>query len=81
MVNYDSKPTGEFKEKEHGKYFTYKRTNDPFALQHGLEYEVDVLDGFRYAKVLQTVVYVSVDEDAEGKPVLERWEITQHKIF
>jgi len=31
----------------------------------------------RYAKVLKTVAYVVVDEDASGNPVVEKWPVKQ----
>lgn len=34
----------------------------------------------RLAKVLKTVAYVVVDEDDLG-PVIEKWQIKQHKIY
>ena len=36
-------------------------------------------DGFRYARVLQTVAYIAVDEDAYGQPIVEKWGIYSHR--
>ena len=33
--------------------------------------------GWRYGTVKKTVVYVVVDEDAQGEPVIEKWYIKQ----
>ena len=39
-------------------------------------HEIAMSDGsFRFAKVLKTVVYVVVDEDEFGNPVVEKWDI------
>jgi hypothetical protein len=36
-------------------------------------------DGFRYARVLKTVAYIAVDEDAYGQPIVEKWDIYSHR--
>ena len=69
---------GEFQECDFGKYFTYKETNDAWAISQGCTHEVDVLDGVRFARVLKTVAHVCVDEDAEGKAVFQIWKIKKH---
>jgi hypothetical protein len=35
----------------------------------------------RLAKVLKTVAYIVVDEDADGNPVVEKWHIKNHRIY
>ena len=35
----------------------------------------------RVARVLKTVAHVVIDEDEEGKPVVERWKISQHRLY
>jgi hypothetical protein len=35
----------------------------------------------RYAKVLKTVIYVAVDEDENGQPVLEKWKLKRHEKY
>ena len=35
----------------------------------------------RLAKVLQTVAYVVVDEDANGQPVIQKWDIVLHRKY
>lgn len=70
--------TGCFKERDYGKYFFYKKTNDAWALSHGLEYEfTGEQERVRYARVLKTVVHVAVDENPDGSPVLEKWYVTR----
>ena len=38
-------------------------------------------DTFRWARVLRTVAYVVVDEDADGNAVLEKWHIKQRRTY
>lgn len=72
---------GEFQEVDHGSYFTYKATNDKWAIDNGYNHEIDVLDGLRYANVKKTVAYVVVDEDVDGMPVVEKWSIKRHNVY
>jgi hypothetical protein len=73
--------TGEFQEKEYGKHFTYRKTDNLWAIEHGFMHEVDVLDGVRFARVMKTVAYVCTDEDEYGKPVHQIWQIKNHKLY
>lgn len=72
---------GEFQEVGYNKYFSYRNTNDEYAVKHGFTHEIDVLDGIRYAIVKKTVVYVCVNEDEDGKPVVEKWNIKNHVVY
>jgi hypothetical protein len=36
---------------------------------------------YRYAAILKTVAYVVVDENEYGCPVIEKWQIKQHKVY
>lgn len=81
MLRSPEGKTGEFKEASVGNWFTYQDTKDAWALSHGFTHEVDVLDGVRYAKVLKTVAHICVDEDADGKPVIEHWKIKSHTEY
>jgi hypothetical protein len=78
MMTFKDFNTGEFQEVEFGKYFTYRKTDNPWAIQQGFIHEIDVLDGVRFARVLKTVAYVCTDEDAEGKAVFQIWKIKKH---
>jgi hypothetical protein len=84
MINYD-KPffgdSGEFYLPETRKYFTFRPTDNPWAAQHDLIHEIDVLDGVRFGIVRKGVAYIAIDEDANGYPVLERWTITKRKTY
>ena len=66
---------GHFQEVDFGKDFSFRKTTNPWALSQGLEYEIDVLDGIRFCKLLKTVAYVCIDEDSEGKAILDKWKI------
>ena len=44
-------------------------------------YEIDVLNGIRFAKILKTIAYVAIDEDENGLPILERWEFVKHEKY
>ena len=72
---------GEFVEVDFGKYFTYRKTDNLWAIEQGFMHEVDVLDGVRFARVLKTVAYVCVDEDASGKAVFQIWKIKKHNRY
>lgn len=69
---------GEFVEKEHGKSFTYKKTNDAWAKKHNLPHEIDVHDGVRYGHVKGTVAHVATDENPDGTPKIEKWKLKKH---
>jgi hypothetical protein len=72
---------GEIQEQEYGKWFTYRATADEWAILNNLPFEIDVLDGVRYARVLKTVAYVAVDEDEMGLPVVEKWSLKNHNPY
>ena len=69
---------GEFQEKDRGNWFTYKKTNDPWAKKHGLPHEIDVLDGVRYGHVKSTVVHIATEDNADGSPKIEKWNLKKH---
>ena len=35
----------------------------------------------RYGKVLKTVCYIAVDENDDGTPMVEKWNITKHRTY
>jgi hypothetical protein len=81
MWSYNENNVGEFTEVEHGCVFTYRKTEDWHHNPYGMPYMIDVLDGIRFGIVKKTVVYVCVDENADGKPVMEKWQIKKHRIY
>lgn len=81
MYRYNPENIGEFTEVDYGKNFTYRNTSNLWALQQGLQHEVDVGDSVRFANVKRTVAYIAIDEDAKGNAVLEKWQIKKHVVF
>ena len=79
MYRYHPENIGEFTEVDYGRYFTYRRTSNPWALQQGLSHEIDMIDGgVRFGNVKKTVAYIATDEDESGNAVLEKWSIKKH---
>ncbi len=74
---------GSFVEKSVGKTHEYTFIGDDGLLWMGEVYphRLWTLDGFRYARILKTVAYIIVDEDEYGLPVIEKWDIKQHKVY
>ena len=80
---------GCFREKQNGHLFEFEFENDGACA--GYDHKVWVADqgnmiegiesGWRYAKVLKTVAYIVTDEDEFGAPVVEKWDIKDHKIY
>ena len=70
---------GIFTEKDHRYRFEYAAEPNPIF---GHEYPHRLYVGYngetRYANVKKTVAYVVVDEDVDGKPVVEKWYINNH---
>lgn len=81
MYKYHSDNVGEFTEVDYGHCFTYRKTTDAWAIKNGLPYEVDVAFDKRFANITKSRCYMAIDEDAEGKPVIERWSIRKHIKF
>ena len=88
MMNLSKKNIGEFREADHGHWFTYRLTEDEWAIKNGLLHEIDVGTymlgiecGWRYGVVKKTVAYICVAEDCYGKPVNEKWKIGSHKVY
>jgi hypothetical protein len=70
---------GSFQEKDYSKHFTYKKTNDTYAKKHNLPHEIDVGDGVRYGHVKGTVAHIATDENDDGTPKMQKWQIKNHK--
>ena len=82
MENWET-VIGSFVEKSAGKTHEYSLIGDDGLLWLGEEYphKLWTLDGYRYARVLKTVAYIVVDEDEYGLPVVQKWNIKQHRKF
>lgn len=81
MWRLNTQNVGEFQERDHGHWFTYRLTTNEWALKHGLTHEVDVLDGVRFARILKTRAHVAVDEHPDGSAATEVWYLRRHTIF
>jgi len=75
------KPIGQFTEKEVGNYFEYSANDDDLRLCEDFPHKVWVADGYRYANVKKTVAYIVVDEDENGQPVIEKWQLKKNKKY
>ena len=68
---------GCFTHKDHGTFFEFSTATPGESDWAGAEYTSKVWvrggDSWLLAKVLKTVAYVVVDENAAGKPIIERW--------
>ena len=77
---------GEFQEKGHGNWFTYKKTADAWAKKHGLQHEIEVGDHgvgktTRFGTVKGTVAYIATGEKEGGSPELEKWPLKKHNKY
>ena len=73
---------GEFQECDYGNYFTYRKTDNLWAIEQGYVHEIDVGDcQVRFARVLKTVAYVCTDEVASGKAIFQIWKIKKHNLY
>jgi hypothetical protein len=76
---------GSFREADRGHLFEYAarpdRTFAPAGFAPECPHIVYVNESYRFARVLKTVAWVCVDEDENGEPVMERWDIRQHRHY
>ena len=77
----DRRILGSFSEKDFGCTFDYCAP-DLAGLEkhfegHGINAEVYVGDGTRFARMLKTVAYIAIDENDDGTPRFEKWHIRQ----
>ncbi len=77
-------PTGQFQESDNDHWFefgTRPATDTTWASE--FPHVIAVSDGgmTRYARILKTVAYVVVDEDADGTPVTEKWSIKKMRNY
>ena len=79
--NLQSDPAllGQFRHKETEVWFEYGENITGYLEDY--PHVIWVCDGYRYAKVLKTVAYIAVDEDAYGEPIVEKWAIKTHKEY
>ena len=77
----DDELVGRFVHANTGKVFDYRMSKDAWGKTHGYPHEVCVGpagDQVRVARVMGTVCYIVVDEE-DNKPVVEKWNIKNHK--
>lgn len=55
--------------------YDYAATSDQWAISNGLPHEIETVGGVRFCNILKTVAYVAVDETADGKPEIEKFDI------
>ena len=93
----DSSIIGRFEEKDNGHLFEYSENCDDegWGADHKSELPHKIwvttplfseqghcLDsGFRYGRVLKTVAYLAYDEDENGNPIYEKWQLKQRTHF
>lgn len=81
MINGNDKVVGYFKESEFKNWFPVYVNHEYGSGSFGSDFPYVIRvssnpindTGLRYAKVLKTVVYVVVDEYANGEPCVEKW--------
>jgi hypothetical protein len=72
---------GSFTEKDFDNYFEFsKNTVQPFGVEFPHKIWVSC-NAFRYGRVLKTVVYIVVDENDDGSPLVEKWNIKNQRVF
>jgi len=86
-LTYTENPIGSFVEKSAGNTFEFS-LNDEQGEMPEWPHRVWVASGkiandsgWRYAKVMQTVAYIVVDENDYGEAVVEKWNIKKHKEY
>lgn len=77
---------GSFIEADYGHTFEYAiRPDEGIDFAPDCPHIVYVGDGvgfrIRYARVLKTVAYIAVDEDDDGEPVLQKWQLKNHRQY
>lgn len=84
----DGSIIGRFNEVDVNRMFEFSENRDDMTGAWDFPHKVWVTNprpgidhGFRYARVLKTVAYIAVDEDAYGQPVVEKWDIKQHRVY
>ena len=83
---YTKDPIGVFTEKDVGNMFEFSKNEEsqfndyPHKVWVGGK-GVCGMTGWRYALVKKTVAYIVVDEDEQGNPVTEKWQIKGKKDY
>ena len=72
---------GRFNEVDVDNMFEFSENTDDMTGAWDFPHKIWVGDGYRYGKVLKTRAYIAVDEDAMGQPIVEKWDIKQHRVY
>lgn len=77
---------GQFVEKDFGHRFEYCERDSADRCDFAYDFPHRIFVGkraeqTRVAKVLNTVAHIIVDEDENGQPVVEKWDIKQHRHY
>jgi hypothetical protein len=91
-VNYapygDGTILGRFNLKENNYLFEFSTATEQVFGPNFFPHKIWVSHGsvgteqnFRYGEVKKTVVYIVVDEDEMGNPVVQKWNIKNHTLF
>lgn len=78
----DNTIVGCFREREFDNLFEFSVNDDYTEFGEQFPHKLWVSDGsYRYAHVLKTVAYVSVDENDDGTPKIEKWFIKNWRKY
>lgn len=76
---------GCFTEADYGNLFEYavrpEKTFAPADFAADCPHIVFMNESYRFAKVLKTVAWICVDEDENGQPVYEKWQLKKHRNY
>lgn len=77
---------GQFREKEYGAVFEYSKATEKCPFSGYEDYNTVVWfehgpQRFRWAKVMNTVAYIIVDEKYNGEPITEKWMLKNHRKY
>lgn len=73
---------GHFIEVEYGHYFNFSKPCDsPFFGYNQKVWVGNAPEQFRWANILKTVVYIVIDEGADGMPIVEKWKIKNQRNY
>jgi hypothetical protein len=61
--------------------FSDRPEGDRQGMWAGYPQRIFTADGDRAALVLKTVAYIIIDENEDGSPVFEKWEIKRHRAY
>jgi len=61
--------------------FSDRPEGDRNGMWPGYPQRIFTADGDRAALVLKTVAYVIIDENDDGSPVFEKWEIKSYRAY